>query len=1338
MSVESSAFFSRREAAHGVLCAAEQWPLPALVSECSKPARADQGNTRPSHEFCDSDAVLRAKVKVVADLMTKAKKCVAYCGAGLSTASGIADYATNPEHTISTATTRVNNPYDAKPTRAHGVLAALHRAGFVAECVQQNHDGLPQKAGFPQEAVNEIHGSWYDPSNPVVQFNGSLRSDLFHWLCETESTFDMCLCLGTSLSHMNADRVPTTIANKYKRNIGLGTVIINLQQTLLDEVSTVRIWGKLDDVFVLLAEELHLGDVSPVRPVAPEGEVFHVPYNARGKRDESVRMQLDLREDAELEVVHKGAINFGKIGKVVGRTPEGDIMISFNTLRPLVLGSWWTICATAGSIKQLPVVNVGAVVWNKGDASPEIPKPVDPAEGEILEVIQSHRVADDGEHEWRLALSKRSCRAVRQVLWKLPPWCGGADQVKSFDAPFVLEFRTKGELAFAVGADVILKTPWSGCTLSVSHQVAYDIGDDRAELLLRALVVPASYVSALLVCARSATLLYVVVWQVGRAFAALPAAVDALLGLAAACLSSAVLVGGLRYALPAVALAAVDVAMVAASVVFALRYVVPMAVEPSGRVSPTLKELHDITDDWAALCSLGILAQAAPLLCAAGAVALRRANRRKSRYSIPLLSVEQKARVGSPLAPLIAAGKQPGAKTRVARRVLVGLCVAAVVAIWVPVAVSLGLATAGRGAPATGPCEGLCPTCILPFPSSRWVRDGRVSIPRTALRGLRDGERVRTAAINELDGFAVTGPVLFELDAKNVAFDLSGSRSTLPHLRAGKDFAPNCTALLDSETGELVPHWAEIDKEADNLIVIQPAVPLKHGRSYVVAVRGLIDMDTGAVANATRGWTDMMRNTSSPRWQYTEAHVLPVIRSTLKWNISSLQLAWDFPTVSEDMSLGRLRLMRQRLASEKLSYEVLRVENHRCPPGSTSIGRVVWAKARVPSFLSGRRGQLISRPNASAVESRGVLEPEFSVSVPCSLINNPKPALVLQYGHRLLSDCSVPESVQRLASIGGYVVVSSDWMGLTRFDRIRVAKLLLNEPSPIYVIAENVMQSYINADAVLTLVTTTMTKDPLLTFGGQSVIDPQRVAFYGMSQGAVVGGGYYGYSDKLSRAVLSVPGASFSLILWRSVEFARCERLLMTQYITRKDMRIGIAMEQVMLEPAEAAGWLDVVRTKAKPVLMHSAIGDASVPEQACHLMARGYSARTLHNQTRPLFGIPEEAAPYEGSVLVEWQYDDVPPTPADGIVTSDVDPHAEEEATMQARTFLDTGEVLQFCPMNSNTKTASSKIMNSIKIWVPATVGCVALVAAIAGTVVFVHRRRSYNGMYERLMMNA
>lgn len=91
---------------------------------------------------------------------------------------------------------------------------------------------LPQKAGFPQEKMNEIHGAWFDPSNPVVQFDESLRSDLFQWMVEWEKKADLCLCLGTSLSGMNADRMVATPGQKSLRGKALGSVIINLQQVI--------------------------------------------------------------------------------------------------------------------------------------------------------------------------------------------------------------------------------------------------------------------------------------------------------------------------------------------------------------------------------------------------------------------------------------------------------------------------------------------------------------------------------------------------------------------------------------------------------------------------------------------------------------------------------------------------------------------------------------------------------------------------------------------------------------------------------------------------------------------------------------------------------------------------------------------------------------------------------------------------------------------------------------------------------------------------------------------------------------------------------------------------
>ena len=75
--------------------------------------------------------------------------------------------------------------------------------------VQQNHDGLPQKAGVAQEIMNELHGSWFDPANPVVHFGGELRPDLFEALLRADGAADLVLALGTSLcdTPSTADRL---------------------------------------------------------------------------------------------------------------------------------------------------------------------------------------------------------------------------------------------------------------------------------------------------------------------------------------------------------------------------------------------------------------------------------------------------------------------------------------------------------------------------------------------------------------------------------------------------------------------------------------------------------------------------------------------------------------------------------------------------------------------------------------------------------------------------------------------------------------------------------------------------------------------------------------------------------------------------------------------------------------------------------------------------------------------------------------------------------------------------------------------------------------------------
>merc|ERR1712113_912573 len=146
-------------------------------------ARPDYDSMTAS-EYLDSNDVLRAKAVALSRLIKDAKCCLINSGAGLSTGAGIADYASQAEESLSgyggaAAAAKPMSPMLAQPTLAHRVCVALCKQGRVHRWIQQNHDGLPQKAGCPQEVMNEIHGAWHSPANPVIQMSGSLREDLF-------------------------------------------------------------------------------------------------------------------------------------------------------------------------------------------------------------------------------------------------------------------------------------------------------------------------------------------------------------------------------------------------------------------------------------------------------------------------------------------------------------------------------------------------------------------------------------------------------------------------------------------------------------------------------------------------------------------------------------------------------------------------------------------------------------------------------------------------------------------------------------------------------------------------------------------------------------------------------------------------------------------------------------------------------------------------------------------------------------------------------------------------------------------------------------------------------
>jgi hypothetical protein len=128
---------------------------------------------------------------------------------------------------------------------------------------------------------------------------------------------------------------------------------------------------------------------------------------------------------------------------------------------------------------------------------------------------------------------------------------------------------------------------------------------------------------------------------------------------------------------------------------------------------------------------------------------------------------------------------------------------------------------------------------------------------------------------------------------------------------------PAPTIILDLETGERVAHWAELDrsKEFDEnpSLLIHPAAPLRDGKRYVVAVRGLVDASGGpiepspAFGSLREGTPSNHPSVEARRDLYQEIFGALEDAGVLK---DDLQLAWDFTTASRESNTSWLVHMR--------------------------------------------------------------------------------------------------------------------------------------------------------------------------------------------------------------------------------------------------------------------------------------------------------------------------------------------------------------------------------------------------------------------------------------------
>ncbi|KRV50091.1 hypothetical protein AQ490_16875 [Wenjunlia vitaminophila] len=617
-------------------------------------------------------------------------------------------------------------------------------------------------------------------------------------------------------------------------------------------------------------------------------------------------------------------------------------------------------------------------------------------------------------------------------------------------------------------------------------------------------------------------------------------------------------------------------------------------------------------------------------------------------------------------------------------------------------------------------CEPLASTtdCLLPFPNDWFTRADptaptgrRVSFTADMLPRNATGTSADPTAWNRSDGFSPGSTLIAQVP--DLDLEATGAAPITDIARSLDPSAP--IVLLDAETGERWPYWAELDANATardrRALLIHPARNFREGHRYLVALRRLRDAD-GRVLPAPEAF----RTAAGARLPRThplyprQRELRPVLRRLERGGVDpdGLHLAWDFTVASAQGLTGDLFAIRddalRRLGTRAPTFTVTDVVD-RPVEQDPLIAREVTGRLTVPSYLDepgGPPGSTLSRgPDGRPRHLPGNTQVAlFRCEVPRSAFTTPsRPAL---YGHGLLGRRHevAAANVKAMAAEHNFTFCATDWIGMAEEDVPSVIAAL-RDLSRFPTVPERSEQGMLNAVLLgramihpRGLADTAAFRAP----DGRPLLDTGHgLAYDGNSQGGILGGALVAASPDIRRGVLGVTGMNYGLLLNRSSDFAPFQQVLDVSYPDELDQQLVLQLFQMVWDRGETNGYAARL-AEDRQVLMHIAYGDHQVANVAAEVEARTIGARLVTPALRPgrspdrtpywgLRTVPADRLPAGGSAMVVWDSGTPSPpltnTPPSGPAYGH-DPHADPRHSAAARqqkaVFLTTGKVIDVC----------------------------------------------------------
>jgi len=300
------------------------------------------------------------------------------------------------------------------------------------------------------------------------------------------------------------------------------------------------------------------------------------------------------------------------------------------------------------------------------------------------------------------------------------------------------------------------------------------------------------------------------------------------------------------------------------------------------------------------------------------------------------------------------------------------------------------------------------------------------------------------------------------------------------------------------------------------------------------------------------------------------------------------------------------------------------------------------------------------------------------------------------YGHGLMGDSGeTAGGVQsKTAQDDCLVFVGTDMRGMSTGDLPAVVGAL-NDMNTAGEVFEKLEQGLVNHITLVRAMRTTFAQQLFVDAANANkpLVDPTKVFYYGLSQGAIFGTAVMAYEPTIQRAVLGVGGANYSTLLDRSADWPQYRTILNGGYGDSLDDTLVIGLCQMRWDKVEGSGVVNTVLNGtptapiAKQLLMEIALSDEQVPNLGSFWQARSMGIPVLGPTPITPWGLTVSSSPLApGASAILIMDGGAPAPPSTNLPAPAVSPSMHDLTRTQAATrrqikeFFDTGMIVNEC----------------------------------------------------------